>query len=100
MNTFYTEIFATRWGVEVAALTGWPLFQAKLADELELPYRERDGADVFMFDELDNWFADFGQCDGCDKFYELSSRVSRCGDCGDCAVCCNHKDILRGDENA
>jgi hypothetical protein len=58
METFYTEIFAKRWQVDVAALVAWPEFQAKLAGELSLPYRNRDGADVFMFDELDYWYED------------------------------------------
>lgn len=56
MEKFYTEIMAKRWGVDVAALTRWREFQTKLAAELSLPYRDRDNADVFMFDELDYWY--------------------------------------------
>ena len=56
MEMFYSSLFARRWGLDVAALLVWPEFQAKLADELSLPYRDRDNADVFMFDELDYWY--------------------------------------------
>ena len=56
MEKFYTDLFAKRWQVDVAALMLWPEFQAKLAQELSLPYRDRDNADVFMFDELDYWY--------------------------------------------
>jgi hypothetical protein len=34
--------------------------------------------------------ADLGNCDTCNKFYELSSRFGRCGDCGECAEHCDH----------
>lgn len=64
MEKFYTEIMAKRWNVDVAALTVWPLFQAKLVDELSLPYRYRDNADIFMFDELDYWYEEIKRGEG------------------------------------
>jgi hypothetical protein len=56
MEKFYTELFAKRWNVEVAKLANWSGFQAQLREELSLPYRDNDNADVFMFDELDYWY--------------------------------------------
>ena len=64
MEKFYTEILAKRWGVDVAALAAWPLFQARLVEELSLPYRDKDNADVFMFDELDYWYEEIKRGEG------------------------------------
>lgn len=31
-----------------------------------------------------------GECDTCEKTYDVSSRDGRCGDCGECREHCSH----------
>ena len=39
---------------------------------------------------IDNNLA-VGECDTCNKEYDLSDRTNRCGDCGNCNNCCTHE---------
>jgi hypothetical protein len=42
-------------------------------------------------DRVYDLMSDFGECDTCEKQYELSSRDGRCGECGECAEHCEHE---------
>jgi len=32
-----------------------------------------------------------GECDTCNKEYDLADRTARCGECGNCNNCCTHE---------
>lgn len=40
---------------------------------------------------------DLGECDICNKDYELTDNTTRCGECGNCGECCQHGKVKEND---
>ena len=52
--------------------------------------RTKDRYIVTDWNEKQEEEDEMGECDTCQKPYELASRWNRCGECGDCGECCEH----------